>query len=490
MRSLASCALMLACLAFNGRLVHAQTSGVAPLVSLSDQRVADIRFFANQIRTVHPAPYSYVDASRWDSQVERLEREIGALDNDGFFFRLQEVANLVDDIHTSTFPLTDQGLLLETLPIRLRRFGEAICVRATRKELEWLLGARLVEINGQPIERVMERVLRIVPGNQRLRHSNVPLAYLLSPATYRYLGFPGEVGKERITIVTPKGQRRTIELSAEHVSLMDAYDSGSVTGWNVPPGWTGIADPNEASTPILYRRRGQSMVWFESLRGSEALLVQVNQPKPDSADSVIAAIAGLYAHLITHRYRRIVIDLRGNEGGWYNLTSALPGIIASIEAGSNPPAVFVLIGPDTTSAGVALATQLEQQTHAVFVGEPTGSAPNMFGTYKPAQLPNSGIYYRVSTRRLINSLPDDDRRWIAPDVMVAERAGDILQGVDNALEKALSLPLDTGRSSSLQWHERWSRPSQDAARLVSQQRHATDGASRRGPFRTSRHKEG
>lgn len=479
MRSLAGCALMFACLAFDARLVHAQVSGGAPPAPLSDQRVADIRFLASQIRAVHPAPYSYVDASRWDSQVKRLERQVGALDNNGFFFRLQEVANLVDDIHTSTFPLADQGLLLETLPIRLRRFGDAICVRATRRELDWLLGARLVEINGQPIERIMEMVLRISPGNQRLRHSNVPLAYLLSPATYRYLGLPSDAGKERITVVTREGERRTIGLSAEHVSLMDAYDSGSVMGWNVPPGWTGIGDPNEASTPIFYRRRGQSMVWFESPPGSEALLVQVNQPKPDPTDSVVVAVASLYVHLSTHRYRRIVIDLRGNEGGWYSLTSALPGIFASIEAGSNPPAVFVLIGPNTTSAGVALATQLEQQTQAVFVGEPTGSAPNMFGTYKPAQLPNSGIYYRVSTRRLINSLPDDDRMWMSPDVIVAERVEDILRGVDGALERALSLPVDAATSSPMQWYERWNRPSQGSARQSAQQRHAADGAARR-----------
>jgi C-terminal processing protease CtpA/Prc len=221
------------------------------------------------------------------------------------------------------------------------------------------------------------------------------------------------------------------------------------------------------------------MVWFESLPASEALLVQVNQPRPDSVGSVVATLASLYGDLSTHRYRRIVIDLRGNEGGWYSLTSALPGIIGSIEAGSNPPAVFVLIGPDTTSAGVALAAQMEQQTNAVFVGEPTGSAPNMFGTYKPAQLPNSGIYYRVSTRRLVNSLPEDDRLWIAPDVIVAERVEDILRGVDSALEKALSLPLDAATPSSLEWFKRWSRPSQGSARLAAQQRHAADGAARR-----------
>lgn len=478
MRALLTCMFMVASLGFGVRFAPAQTMGASTKTGGTEQRLADLRFLAKEIRTRHPAPYAYTELPRWEGQLLALERGIGTLNNDGFFFRLQEVAALVDDIHTSAFPLADQGLLLETLPIRFRYFGAGIHIRAARRDLAWLLGSRVVAINGLPIERVMKMILRIAPGNQRLRHSNVPLAYLLSPAAYEYLGLSGERGKVSFAVVMRSGEKRNISLSPEPVSLTAAYDSGSVIGWNVPEAWIGFANSAETSTPIYYRRRGQSMVWFEALPGSETLLIQVNQPRPDAANSVVAALAGLYVHLSTNRYRRIVIDLRGNEGGWYSLTSALPGIIASIEAGSEPPAVFVLIGPDTTSAGVALASQLEQQTNAVFVGEPTGSAPNMFGTYKPAQLPNSGIYYRISQNRLINSVPDDDRLWIAPDVAVAERIEDLLRGVDGALEKALSQPLNTGTSSPEKWYERWKRPSQYPARPATQQRKVAEGGPR------------
>lgn len=447
------------------RPAHAGTPAEEAATHDPAQRAADLRYLASQIRDRHPAPYAFTDASRWDQQLELLEQGIDELDVDGFYFRLQQVAALVDDIHTSAFPLPDQGLLLETYPVRFRRFGDDIHVRAVRKDLAWLLGARVVEINGRSIERVMEMIRGIAPGNQRLRHSNVPLAYLATPAVYRYLGFPGGRRGDAFEVVTRSGQRRTVRLAAEPTSLYAAYESGSVVGWNVPAGWVGVADPADASTPILYRRRGQAeMVWFEALPGDEALLVQVNQPRPDPENSVVSAMASLYSHLSTHRYRRIVIDLRGNEGGWYSLTSALPGIVASIEAGEERPAVYVLIGPDTTSAGVALAVQLEQQTNAVFVGEPTGSAPNMFGTYKPAQLPGSGIYYRISTARLLNSLPEDDRRWVAPDVSVIERIEDIDRGVDVALNEALALPLQAANPAPVHWFERWKRPSQVSAR--------------------------
>ena len=88
--------------------------------------------------------------------IEVLERDPGRLDVSGFFFRLQQAAALVDDIHTSVFPLADQGILLATVPVRLRRLSGGIYVRAVRGDLAWLLGAQVLEIEGRPIDSVLE----------------------------------------------------------------------------------------------------------------------------------------------------------------------------------------------------------------------------------------------------------------------------------------------------------------------------------------------
>jgi hypothetical protein len=451
-----------------------------PVASLGrEQRVADLRYLVDAIRTRHPDPYNYSTRAQWDAREKELENGIGRLDASGYFFRLQEAAALVDDIHTSLFPLAEQGLLTTTLPIRLCRFDGGIYVRAARRDHAALLGARIVAIEGRPIDEVMDAVIRLAPGNLRRRHSNVPLAYLLTPETYRYLGMLERGDRVRIAFAERDGKREVVDLKPEAVALMAAYDAGSVVGWGKPEGWVALADPASVSTPVFYRRRGETAVWFEPLPAKETLLVQVNQPKPDAANSVIAALARLYEHLSANRYRRIVIDLRGNEGGWFSLTAALPGMIASVEAGQDPPRVFVLIGPDTTSAGVVLATQLEQQTDAVFVGEPTGSSPNLYATYKPAPLPNSGIYYRISTKRLILSAPEDDRLWIAPDVYVAEKIDDVLNDVDGALQAALALPAAADTAEPAPPYERWKRASQRSALpTMPKDKGANDAASR------------
>jgi hypothetical protein len=118
---------------------------------------------------------------------------------------LQEAAALADDIHTSVFPLEKQALLLETYPIRLRRLHDGVYVRAARKDLADLVGTRLEEVEGVPVSSLVSRVNALSPGNARRGHSNVPLAYLLSPATYRYLGILRDGVELRVTVLIGRG---------------------------------------------------------------------------------------------------------------------------------------------------------------------------------------------------------------------------------------------------------------------------------------------
>lgn len=41
---------------------------------------------------------------------------------------------------------------------------------------------------------------------------------------------------------------------------------------------------------------------------------------------------------------------------------------------------------------------VEQSTDAVFVGEPTGARPNLYGDVRPVQMPSSGLVAHVSSR--------------------------------------------------------------------------------------------
>ena len=75
-----------------------------------------------------------------------------------------------------------------------------------------------------------------------------------------------------------------------------------------------------------------------------------------------------------------------------------------------------IIGRLTFSAGMNCAMDLEKNTEAIFVGEPTESSPNQYGDPTRIVLPQSGIGVSVSTRYWEDGGPSDHRPWLAPRV--------------------------------------------------------------------------
>src|SRR5437879_3202294 len=99
--------------------------------------------------------------------------------------------------------------------------------------------------------------------------------------------------------------------------------------------------------------------------------------------------------------------------------------------------LFVITGRLTFSAAMNLASRLEHETHATFVGEPTGSRPNHYGEAVTLTLPASGITVRVSTRYWQDSKPNDKRLWIAPEMPAPPSAAVFSRGIDPAMDSIL-----------------------------------------------------
>jgi len=91
----------------------------------------------------------------------------------------------------------------------------------------------------------------------------------------------------------------------------------------------------------------------------------------------------------------------------------------------------------TFSAAQLLTASLERETHALFVGEPTGGKPNHYGDAKRVTLPNSGIVLAVSTLYWERGGPDDQRIWLEPDIPAPPSARAYFAGRDPAMEAIL-----------------------------------------------------
>jgi hypothetical protein len=115
---------------------------------------------------------------------------------------------------------------------------------------------------------------------------------------------------------------------------------------------------------------------------------------------------------------------------------------------NQPGKLFTIIGRATFSAAMMLADDLEKHTNTLFVGEPTGASPNMYGDAERIVLPNSGLEVWASALHWVYSEPRDNRPWIAPDIPAELSSADYRARRDPALEAILGYapsPADAER---------------------------------------------
>jgi tetratricopeptide (TPR) repeat protein len=158
----------------------------------------------------------------------------------------------------------------------------------------------------------------------------------------------------------------------------------------------------------------------------------------DTGESNEAFFRRVFAMIDTARVDRFVLDVRENGGGngYYN-RYLVRGILER-PAIDTAGKLFVIIGRRTFSAAQNLVNDLEQWSAAIFVGEPTGNAPNFFGDHEPLELPHSHLHVMVSTLWWQQQDPRDHRAWVPPQVATEMTAADYRNNVDPAMSTVLN----------------------------------------------------
>jgi hypothetical protein len=201
----------------------------------------------------------------------------------------------------------------------------------------------------------------------------------------------------------------------------------------VPPGWLRLHERLDGQVPRYLRNRDLEY-WFEYLAAERAVYVQLNSVADHPAESLAAFTERLFAFIGDSDADRLVLDLRWNGGGNTFLTQPLLHGLIGCRKVNRPGGLFVIIGRQTFSAAQNTATAIERHTHAIFVGEPTGSSPNFTGEMIPFELPYSKLTVNVSDLYWQTSWPTDRRPWIAPELYAPPTFAEYHAGRDPAMD--------------------------------------------------------
>jgi hypothetical protein len=389
-------------------------------------RAGDVQLLAQRLRDDHPNPFHDVSQATFDAAVNDLTSQAGSLSDDEFLVGLMRLAAIlgVREGHTGIFPLDpSHSRVLHEYPVRLYDFSDGMYVIGQVGGTD-LLRARLVAVNGRSLADVEALLRPLVPHDNDSSLRQQLTQYLTTGEVLHGLGVAPSSGVLRFTF---ERDGRQFDTSLTPISAQ-AYNGA--LGSAVPPL---IAQAVNGRVPAYIARRRLDQ-WTTMLVSRRVLYVGYNEMSRGTwslSRKVLKAAK-------KKRLRAVIVDLR-NDGGGDNRTYA--DLLTVLNRISKTKRVVVLISRTTFSAAENFVTDLERRAHPIFVGEPSGGSPNLYGDVEPIALPASGVTAEIATVYWQKSTPGDPRITTDPEVPVALSSTDFFAGRDPVLAAALKTAL-------------------------------------------------
>ncbi|MEZ4641791.1 MAG: S41 family peptidase [Chloroflexota bacterium] len=412
--------------------------GNYPLLSPEDMRY-DLDELFHRLETTHPNPYMHRPKSEVDRERQRIYDELAQpLTMIDFFKKVAPLVNSLGDYHTQVLPPNDVQMLVVTserfFPLNIQMVGKQAYITANYSANATIpLGAELLAINGIPLTTIQSEIENYFPPG---RHLGSPQLWLLfgSLPSYQITILPSAAG-------TPTTQTIVGITNAEVMS----------------------SDAATSYIPV-------EPVTYATLPGESIGVLTLNTFGAGLGPSLKTAFAQIQADGVQH----LILDVRTNSGGYYEQLQSLMDYLTERPYrwcsqlylppfggyGSGDPRetdceviqpfatneryegkLYLLLGPDTFSAAIILATILQDYDLALLIGEETGDSAS-FCAQIPSEmlaLPRTGLLYNCSRSCQVRPSGVRDDQPVVPDIIVKTTIADEIANYDPVMAYTLEM---------------------------------------------------
>jgi len=379
--------------------------------SSTEAWAADLAKLDESVRSIHPAPFTIHSEAEWTAKLAQLRTSLPKAAPDEQLVQLASLVGLLD-----THSYLDWRPDATFYEVLVYQFSDGIyAIRAADPSL---VGARLVSINGVPVEEVKTRLAPLVPhDNESGLLDSVQGLY----SSVEYLhgsGIVADPAKPGYTFQRPGGAPVVANPGAVELSKWEQE--------------LGIIGDLVGDGPEAVARRNEVDWWRTDAKKRVFLLAYNDYVAPTDA------LAAMKEALDTKKADRVVVDLRYPRGGNRSIAFPLVAALAAEPRVNKPGGLTVLIGRENVSAGTVIVGMLDEQTKATFMGEATPArADGFLCDCVDVTLPASGFVVGIPSYTFHNG---DKRPEIAPDVPMALSGEDFFAGRDLVLDAALAAP--------------------------------------------------
>lgn len=370
----------------------------------------------------------------FERRYQELRERIRRVSDEEIFVDMNRMLAVLRQGHTSIYNGSEGILPYRGLRLQMYLFPEGVFVVRADRRYQHLVGARVVSIEGVPVEEALRRIngTQSVDGDNQFIFQG--MNFLHSLAYLRGLGIAKS--SEDVNLVVQSVNEPAQAVSVVPVEAQTFYDVSrlvQVQGKETP---LFLQNPNEAH-------------WHQPLPDQKALYIQLNSVG-NGPDETLLQFAGRMRSLIAEsNVQNVILDMRLNPGGSTNNPGYAELLRTMIGFTTLPDRrLYVLIGRRTYSAAGNLITQLEQDASAIFVGEPSSECCTFYGSPSAIYLPYSKLAGQIATKRWsLSRRGDDFRREMSPHVPVVVSAEQYFAARDPVLETTLSM-IERGRPTS------------------------------------------
>ena len=419
--------------AFRTRILPA----VEPSIARADGWRVDFEYLTRRVVETHYDPFRYISRAEWDGEIARIADSLPRMKDHEVVVALMRLFVRINDGHTAIELPGEGPLAFHALPVQFYQFTDGLFVRAASREYAQLVGKRVVKIGSLPAKEALERVATTVSRDNTQQIRWMTPLYLGCVEVLDALGVSSGLGAVTLTVVDARGRESSAKLAP--VPLYQRYERGKR---GMPDGYVDMS--GDAGPPPLWRRDYGRLYTLEYLEEPRVVYACFRSVMDDSTEALADFTRRLFEFIDGHPVEALVIDVRENHGGNNFLARPFARRIESSERVNRRGKLFVITGRETFSACQNFCNWLDQRTEVMFVGEPTGSRPNFVGEGNSIVLPYSGLVANASSRLWQDSVSEDARVWIAPDLVAQMTSDDYRSNRDPALAAILAYLQHTG----------------------------------------------
>lgn len=401
----------------------------------SAQWQQDLDFLQATVHEDYSFLFKKVSVIDFDQEVASLRAEIPELEPHEIMVGFARLVALFEYGHT-VLGYWEGKIPFHELPLVLYHFDDGVYLQGVHRKYTSLAGARLLEIEGMPIDRALKLIRPVVPAENEM---------FVRAYGIHYLTYPEFLHSQKII---PEN-KRSIVLTLEKKGKIFKETIDAVPSERFPrrygmviPGEEWVESRDTTATP-LYLKHLERISYYEYLPSEKALYVRQSQIMDDEEADIPTFFREVFEFVEKNDVDKLILDLRLNGGGNnYKNKPIVTGVIET-EKINKPGKFMVIIGRRTFSACQNLVNELSNYTNAVFIGEPTSENINFYGDNRPVTLPNSGLNAYMSFAWWQDKPQWENGPWLAPHLATGMTFKQYQSNADPALKAALSFSDST-----------------------------------------------